>query len=195
LQRTEQPKILAMQKIILTYGAITGAVIILSMTLGIYAAQAGASSFFASEALGYTIMLIGFSMIFVATKKYRDEELGGVIKFGSALKVGLGISLIAGVVYVIVWEINLFFTDYVFIEEYTASMIEKARNSGVSETELEATITNLEAMKERYNNVLFRLPMTFSEIFPVGLLLSLISAALFRNPKFLPSSQPETQPE
>ena len=86
-----------MRKIILTYGAITGAVIILSMTLGIYAAQAGADSFFASEALGYTIMLIGFSMIFVATKKYRDDELGGVINFGTAFKVGLGISLIAGV--------------------------------------------------------------------------------------------------
>lgn len=180
-----------MQKIILTYGAITGLVIILSMTLGIYATQAGANNFFASEALGYSIMIIGFSMIFVATKKYRDDELGGIIKFGSALKVGLGISLIAGVVYVIVWEINLYFTDYAFIYEWTDSMIQQARDSGASESELATTIEEMEVMIERYGKVMFRLPMTFMEIFPVGLLLSLISAALFRNPKFLAKSELE----
>ncbi|NET34086.1 MAG: DUF4199 domain-containing protein, partial [Cyanothece sp. SIO1E1] len=106
----------------------------------------------------------------------------------------LGISLIAGIVYVIVWEVNLFFTDYAFIEEYTASIIEKVRNSGASESELQATITNMEVMKERYNNVLFRLPMTFTEIFPVGLLMSLISAVLFRNPNFLASEKEEVTP-
>ena len=178
-----------MQKIILTYGAITGLIIILSMMLGIYAAHAGADSFFASEALGYTIMIIGFTTIFVATKKYRDEELGGIIKFGSAFKVGLGISLIAGVVYVFVWEINLYLTDYAFIDEYTASIIEQALNSGASATELQETIASMESMKENYANLFFRLPMTFTEIFPVGLLISLISAALFKNPDFMASKE------
>ena len=176
-----------MKKIILIYGAITGTVIILSMTLGIYAAKYGADSFFASETLGYSIMIIGFSMIFVATKKYRDEELGGIIKFGTALQIGLGISLIAGICYVTIWEINLYLTDYAFMTEYTTSIIEKTRNSGVSAEELQKTITRMDELVKQYNNPLFRLPMTFIEIFPVGLLVSLISAVLFRNPKFLPS--------
>lgn len=163
------------------------------MTLGIYAAQAGADSFFASEGLGYSIMIIGFTTIFVATKKYRDEELGGVIKFGSAFKVGIGISLIAGVVYVIVWEINLFFTDYAFIHEWTESIIQQSRDSGASNEDLQATIAEMEVMVERYGNVLFRLPMTFTEIFPVGLLISLISAALFRNPNFLNKRESEIE--
>ena len=184
-----------MKKIILTYGSIAGAVIILSMTLGIYAAQSGADSFFASEGLGYSIMIIGFSMIFVATKKYRDQELGGVIKFSSAFKVGLGISLIAGIVYVFVWEINLFLTDYAFINEYTDSIIEKAELAGATEAELATTIEQMNQMKERYSNILFRLPITFTEIFPVGLLISLISATLFRNPKFLANQQFETEGE
>lgn len=184
-----------MRKIVLTYGGITGLVIILSMTLGIYASLSGADSFFASETLGYTIMIIGFSMIFVATKKYRDEELGGIIKFSTAFKVGLGISLIAGVVYVIVWELNLYLTDYAFIDEYTASIIEKARNSGASSDQIQQTISNMEDLKERYNNVLFRLPMTFSEIFPVGLLISLISSTLFKNPNFMSRSENAAQPE
>lgn len=181
-----------MRKIILVYGSITGAVIILSMTLGIYAAKYGGNEFFASEALGYSIMLIGFSMIFVATKKYRDEELGGIIKFWTALKVGLGISLIAAIVYVFVWEINLYLTDYSFISEYTDSIIESTKESGVSEAELQATIDEMEKMEELYGNWWFRLPMTFTEIFPVGLLISLISAGLFRNQDFLPSQKEET---
>lgn len=174
-----------MKKIILIYGAITGAVIIFSMTLGIYAAKAGADSIFASKALGYSIMIIGFSMIFVATKKYRDQELGGIIKFTTALKVGLGISLIASVVYVFVWEVNLFLTDYTFIEEYTASIIERSREAGATAEQLERTITDMDVLKARYNKPLFRMPMTFTEIFPVGLLISLISAALFKNPNFM----------
>jgi len=39
------------------------------------------------------------------------------------------------------------------------------------------------------NNPLFRLPMTFVEIFPVGLLIALVSAGLLRNPRFLPARQ------
>jgi len=182
-----------MKKIILVYGSITGAVIILSMTLGIYVAKYGGNSFFASEALGFSIMFIGFSMIFVATKKYRDEELGGIIKFWTALKVGLGISLIAGIVYVTVWEINLFLTDYEFIGEYTDSIINSARESGASSEELEVTIEEMNQMKEQYGKLWFRLPMTFVEIFPVGLLLSLISAVLFQNQNFLSAQKTKTE--
>jgi hypothetical protein len=35
--------------------------------------------------------------------------------------------------------------------------------------------------------MLFRWPMTFAEIFPVGVLVPLISAGLLRNPRFLPA--------
>lgn len=178
-----------LNRIILVYGSITGATIIGSMMLGIYAAQAGGNSFLASEALGYSIMFIGFSMIFVATKKYRDQELGGVIKFKEAFRVGLGISLLSGVVYVLTWEVNLFVTDYVFITEYTDSIIEKAREAGVSENELESTIQKMEEMKVKYDNPVYRLPITFTEIFPMGLFMSLVSAGLFRNPNFLPSNK------
>jgi hypothetical protein len=41
--------------------------------------------------------------------------------------------------------------------------------------------------RQQYANPLFRLPVTFIEIFPVGLVVSLISAALLRNSRFLPA--------
>ncbi|RNC84746.1 MAG: DUF4199 domain-containing protein [Balneola sp.] len=182
-----------MRKIILVYGSIVGAVIIGSMTLGIYAARAGADSFFASQTLGFSIMAIGFSMIFVAIKKYRDETLGGVIKFNTAFKIGLGISLIASIVYVIVWEINLYVTDYSFIEDYPKSIIEKSIQSGATDEEIEALTEQMTNSMENYKNPVFRLPITFSEIFPVGLIISLVGAFLFRNPNFLASKEPQTQ--
>lgn len=42
-------------------------------------------------------------------------------------------------------------------------------------------------MKERYANPLFRMAMTASEILPVGVVISLISAAILRNPAVLPA--------
>jgi hypothetical protein len=42
-------------------------------------------------------------------------------------------------------------------------------------------------MRRQYASPLFRLPMTFLEIFPVGLLITLVSAALLKNPRFLPA--------
>ena len=45
----------------------------------------------------------------------------------------------------------------------------------------------MEAFKIQYANPLFRLPMTFAEIFPVGVLVSLVSALVLRNPRALPA--------
>ena len=45
----------------------------------------------------------------------------------------------------------------------------------------------METFKVQYADLLFRLPMTFAEIFPVGVLVSLISAGLLRNRRFLPA--------
>jgi hypothetical protein len=43
--------------------------------------------------------------------------------------------------------------------------------------------------REQYSNPFFRMPITFIEIFPVGILVSLISALLLRNSRFLPARE------
>lgn len=43
----------------------------------------------------------------------------------------------------------------------------------------------MERFKAGYASPLYRLPMTFIEIFPVGARVSLLSAAVPRNPRFL----------
>lgn len=176
-----------MKKIILVYGSVAGAVIILSMLLGIYLLGDDDSKYF-SVWLGYLTMIVALSCIFVGIKRYRDQQLGGVIRFGTAFFLGLGISVVAGIAYVISWEAHLALTDYAFIGEYTAHIIEQKTAAGLSGVELDKLVAEMEAMKQQYGNRLFRLPMTFLEIFPVGLLISIISAAVLRKPNVLPAS-------
>lgn len=170
-----------MQRIILTYGAIAGFIVIAIAILGLI--LSGGEEAHAQVWLGYLIMLIALSLIFVGIQRYRDQHLGGVIRFGTATLVGLGIAAVAGVVYVAVWEAYLAMTDYAFMEHYARGVIEAKQAEGVSGDELQAVVDNMESMKRQYANPLFRLPMTFLEIFPVGLLITLISAAVLRNRK------------
>lgn len=174
-----------MFRTILTYGVIAGALVAVPMFshLLLSGGHVGDSSLF----IGYAIMLAALSLIFVGTKRYRDKALGGVIKFLPAFLMGLGISAVAGVIYVVGWEITLALTDYAFIEQYAASMLEAERAGGASPAELEAKAAEIAQFARDYRNPLLRLPMTFIEIFPVGLVISLISAALLRNSRFLPA--------
>ena len=172
---------------ILVYGAIAGAVIIGSMILSL--AVAGTEENMPMlEWVGYLIMIVALSIIFVGIKKYRDQELGGVIKFGSAFWVGLGITAVASLVYVLAWEVNLSVTDYAFIDDYTQSVLDAREAEGVTDEALTEVRLEMEQLKERYQKPLFRLPMTFMEIFPVGLLITIISAAILRNSKVLPAA-------
>ena len=177
-----------MKKIVLTYGLIAGFVIIGSLTITLILTGGTSDSMQFMEYLGYLFMIAALSLIFVGTKRFRDQELGGVIKFGTAFKLGLGITLVASVVYVISWEINLAVTDNSFIEDYTQSIIDSREADGASPAEMEVVIAEMESMKASYSNPIYRLPMTFAEIFPVGLLITLLSAALLRKSEFMPAA-------
>ena len=122
----------------------------------------------------------------MAIKGYRDGQ-GGVIKFGSAFLLGLMTALVAGAFYVLGWEGYMAATNYTFMDGYVAAAIEAKKAAGVTGAALETEIAKLEEMKVQYANPLFRMPMTFMEIFPVGLVIALISAAILRNPKAFPA--------
>jgi len=179
-----------MTKTITTFGLIAGAVIIGSVILTL-AFDASSTHIAALEWLGYAVMILAFGVIFIAIKGYRDNELGGVIKFGTAFKVGIGVTLVASLIYVVAWEIYLYTSDYAFIESYTASVLETKAAEGATETELAELAAEMDVMKENYANPLFRLPITFLEIFPVGLLITVISAAVLRNSRVLPATVSE----
>ncbi|MCZ6617922.1 MAG: DUF4199 domain-containing protein [Gammaproteobacteria bacterium] len=165
-----------MKRIILIYGTVAGLVIIVTNTLNLEFGRGQAW-------LGFLVMFIAFSTIYVSTRQYRDQTLGGVISFTTALSLGLGISAIASIVYVAVWEVYLAITDYGFIESYIDAIVEAGKLSGASEADMAEVMLETEQIRVQYANPLFRLPMTLIEVFPAGLLISLISAAVLRNHK------------
>ena len=173
-------------KYVLTYGLLSGFVIIATMTTGIV--LGGEGSFLRSHWFGYLVMLVALTFIFVGVKRYRDVERGGVIKFGAAFAMGLGIAAAAGIAYVVGWEAYLAMTDYAFMDEYIAGIVRAREAEGLSGTAMAEEIAKLESMRVSYANPLFRIPMTFLEIFPVGLLVALVSALLLRNPRLLPAT-------
>jgi hypothetical protein len=169
----------------LIYGGLAGAlqigIALLALTVF------GSEHLGSSELLGYLVMLLALGMIFVGIKRYRDRELGGVIRFHRAVTLGLGMSVVAGLIYVAAWEVNIALTGDAFAETYMEAMIARQQEEGLSGDELQARIDEMRQWQERYANPLFRIPVTFTEIFPVGLLVSLASAGLLRNPDILPA--------
>ena len=174
-----------MIRIILTYGLISGFVVI-GTTLATMAAFGGDHGN-GSLWLGYLIMLVALSSILVGVKQHRDQALGGAIRFWPAFMVGLGIALVASLAYVVVWEIYLAATHYTFMDKYVSAMLAARRAAGVTGADYAKAVAAADAMRVQYANPLYRFGMTFAEIFPVGLLIALVSAALLRNPKILPA--------
>jgi hypothetical protein len=170
-----------MTRIMLTYGLISGLVIILASL--VVMVTLGDGNLFT----GYLIMLVGLTSILMGVKQHRDQALGGVIKFWPALMVGLGIAVVASLVYVMVWEIYLAATHYSFMDKYVAAMLRAKQAAGVTGAAYAKAVAEGEAMRAQYANPLYRLPETFLEIFPVGFLIALVSAGLLRNPKILPA--------
>lgn len=175
-----------MWRTLLKYGAIAGAVAggaLFAVSL-LYDGQPPPTY---GMALGYTSMLIALTAVFVGVKHHRDEALGGVIRFWPAFGLGLGISLVAGLFYVAAWEIAMAVIDRDFAELFGNMMLERAQARGLQGDALAQATSQAESFKALYRNPLARLPMTFAEIFPVGVLVSLVSALALRNPRVLPA--------
>lgn len=175
-----------MSRTILIFGAIAGLIVAVPMCLLVANAEPGSAA--TSHFTGYLVMVLALSLIFFGVKRLRDRELGGAIRFVPALLAGLGISAVAGVIYVIGWEITLAVTDFAFIDSYSTAAVDAARAKGASAADIEALIVQMGEFRQQYANPFFRMPITFIEIFPVGVLISLISAALLRNPRVLPAT-------
>lgn len=175
-----------MLRIILKYGVIAG-VVVGGLEIVTFAAFSGLPPLKYGMLIGYTTMLIALSAVFVGIKRHRDVDRGGVIGFWPAFGVGLGVSFIAGIFYVVAWEAVQAMLDMDFAGSYGRAIIESERAKGASAEALAKLSADMAAFKVQYADPLFRLPMTFVEIFPVGVLVSLVSAGLLRNSRFLPA--------
>ena len=165
-----------MKKNVLTFGLISG-LISASLFIGLMLlGKAGDENFKHGALYGYSLMILAFSLIFVCTKITRDKHNNGTISFGRAFLIGLYITLIASTIYVIAWEIDYHFFIPDFAEKYAAHAMENLKASGASQAQIAKQTADMAKFSEMYKNPLFNVLLTYSEIVPVGLLVSLISA-------------------
>ena len=168
-----------MKKIVLTFGLISG--VIASLLMLVNMAFVDKIGFDRGLIVGYTVIVLSFLLVFFGIRSYRENIGGGYISFGRAFTVGILIALISSVIYVVTWEIEYRTWFYDFPEKYTNYMIETARASGTSPEEIARQTEEMNRMWTLYrNNPLVRAAFTFIEPFPVGLLITLISAAVLR---------------
>lgn len=172
-----------MKKTVLICGLIAG-LISTSLFIGLMLlGKAGQDDFKNGMIYGYTLMILAFSFIFVATKITRDKYNEGLISFGQAFRVGLYITLIASTMYVMVWLIDYYYFIPDFAEKYGARVLEKLKVSGASQAEIARQSTEMARFSQMYKNPFFNALITYTEIVPVGLVVSLISAWALKRKK------------
>jgi hypothetical protein len=167
-----------MKKTVLTFGLIAGAMISVLMGGSLLIADKIGSGH--SMLLGYTMMVASFLLIYFGVRSYRDNTLGGHISFGRALACGLLITLITTVCYVAMWEILYFNFMPHFMDSYFAAQIQKVQASGLDPAAAAAQVAAIRHSQELYQNPFVNMAYTFIEPLPVGLLITLISAAVLR---------------
>lgn len=175
-----------MFRMILPFGIVAGLIVGIPMFV-LAVAMNGHPPLPYGVVIGYLTMLVALSTVFVAIKRHRDQDLGGVIRFWPAFGLGLYITVVASVLYVLAWEAALAVTQMDFAGDYARSLIEQQKAKGVSADALAKLSAEMDQFKTQYLNPLYRLPMTFAEIFPVGVLVAAVSAGLLRNGRFLPA--------
>jgi hypothetical protein len=178
-----------MKKTILTFGLISGVLSSLMMVATVpFVDKIG---FDKGEYVGYTAIVLSFLLVFFGIRSYRDNAGNGQITFTKAFAVGISITLISCIFYVVTWEILYFNFMHDFMDNYGADTIEKLKVSGASPAVVQVQVQHLKELKEQYENPLFNSLMTFIEPFPVGLAITLLSAAVLRKKA---QSQPAPSP-
>ena len=167
-----------MKKTVLTFGLISGAVSAAMMLTTIPFADA--IGWENGEILGYTTIVLSALLIFFGVRSYRENAGGGRMTFGRGFAVGILITLISSACYVGTWELVYYKLMPGFAEKYAAHMVEQAKASGASPQKVAETEQKAKQFKVMYNNPLVNVAMTFTEVFPVGLVITLVSAGLLR---------------
>lgn len=176
-----------MTRIVLIFGLISGAIAAALMWVLVLMMNTESGNMDYGMIWGYATMIVALSMVFFGIKSYRDNN-GGRITFFKGLQVGLLISLICGFCYAGSWELYYGRSGQEFLQKYNAYYLEKMKKEGASEADVEKARVESEQFMELYKNFFVRFGITLMEILPVGVIVTLISAALLRKREVLPAA-------
>ena len=164
-----------MKKNVLIFGLALGTILCINMIIMVNMMYTN-PEFKSNDLLGYAFMVVIFSLIFFGVRNYRNKELGGIISFGNAFKTSLLIALVASTLYVVVWLFYFYLFVPDFIDKYTAHVLHQC----TSESEMAEKTKQMESFSEMYENPIFVVLITYSEVLPVGVIVGLISSLVLK---------------
>lgn len=159
------------------YGIING--VIASILIVLSASYMGAeASYSKAELMGYISMILGFGLIFLGIYQNRKQQ-EGAYSFKQGFLVGLTIVVVTSVFYVASWMI---LTDVrPEVEDQMFEMMKSSMDAEEMGADAYAEkLAEMEETREQYRKPMVKLVFTFIEIFPVGLVMALIAALVFR---------------
>jgi hypothetical protein len=168
-----------LKKTILTFGLISGilASVLMIATLPFLKYLNHGSK---GMIVGYTAIVLVALLVFFGIRSYRDNLAGGAITFGRGFTIGICITLISCAIYVITWEIVYFNFMHGIMDGYFAKLIQKAQSTPGTPEAIQAKVAAIRHSQQLYENPFVNALYTFIEPFPVGVLITLISAAILR---------------
>jgi hypothetical protein len=176
-----------MKKTVLIFGLISGAVAAAMMFSTLpFIDRIG---FNKGLIVGYTTIVLSLLLVFFGIRSYRENIGGGTITFGRAFTVGILITLISCVCYVVAWEILYYNFIPDFTDRYAAQVLAEARAAGASAAAIQAKMDEVKDLKRILDNPFTNAAATFIEPFPVGLIITVISALILRKRKKPTSSE------
>jgi hypothetical protein len=135
-----------------------------------------------SAAVGYGILAAVFVVVPLGIRSFAADPSAGKVNYGRALACGLGIALIASLAYAAVWELNFHTKFPDFYERYADMRIADAHKQGMSGSALEELTQSARKDAALFSTFFPRFPFTMlMESFPLGLLISLVSAFIYRH--------------
>lgn len=168
-----------MKSFILRYGLFAGGIILVCGVIlwPLFPDPAEAGTI--GMAVGFAFMGAAMSFVYFGVREYRASQ-GGSISFYAALRCGLAIAGIAAVFYVLAWEITYATALSDFAERYGEFLLREFEATSPSKIQLMDKRAEVESFVTSYHLWYVRMPYTLMEISPVGILASLLSAAILR---------------
>jgi hypothetical protein len=178
-----------MKSIVIKYGTISGLIAAaLMLTSMLIEKKSGYGS--NTEFIGYMGIALAFIPLYLGMRQYRQTEGGGAMTFWKGLNVGIIIIVISGLFYAVSWLITYYWITPDFPDKYSAflvgqikSSVQNLKDTAAIHKQLRDTIMVKQQMvqyKEMAKNPLIFGAITFTEPLPLGIVLTLVCAAILR---------------
>ena len=172
-------EITAMKKNVLVFGLVLGMILALNILYMVHLLYNN-PDFKGNDVLGYAAMVVVFSLTYFGIRNYRNKQLKGVISFGKAFKTGALIALLGSTIYVLVWLFYYYLFVPDFLDRYIMHVMDATAKSGATAAEIASKNAEMNQFREMYKSPLFVILMTYAEVLPVGLVVTLISALILK---------------